>query len=809
MAALRHEQMLAAGNVTVAGLSGDADGQKPKRPVYGNKRKPRKEQDKATLATSEETAVEDQVPESPKPQEAKQAEPVKAPEAVKEPEPAEDNIADSWEEAAVADSWEDQVDEDGNVVESKATAPEVNGKKDGKPVKEEEGDEEDEEDDEDEDSEDESDEEEQKQSATQKLIAQKKAEAAQRREEEHQKALAARSADNLRSPICCILGHVDTGKTKLLDKIRQTNVQEGEAGGITQQIGATYFPLDAIKMKTAPVNKDDSFDFKIPGLLVIDTPGHESFTNLRSRGSSLCNIAILVIDIMHGLEPQTLESIRLLRDRKTPFIVALNKIDRIYGWNPTPNGAFQESLAKQNRAAQTEFKSRADQAILALKEQGLNSYLYYENPNFGRNVSIVPTSAHTGEGIPDMLMLLVKLTQDRMTEKLMYLSELECTVLEVKVIEGLGTTIDVILSNGVLHEGDRIVLCGTNGPIITNIRALLTPEPLKEMRVKSAYVHHKEVRAALGVKITAQDLGNAIAGSRLLVVGPGDDEDDLADEVMSDLEGLMSRVDKKAKGVCVQASTLGSLEALLEFLKTSNIAVTDINIGPVHKKDVMRCAPMLERAPEFAVMLCFDVKIDKEAEELAAELGVKIFSANIIYHLFDKFTAYQKELLELKRKEAAGSAVFPCVLRIIQIFHSRDPIILGVDVVEGSIRVGTPIAAVKVDEVTKEKTVYNLGKVLGTQTDYANSRTSIEQNHKSVDVVKKGQSGAGVAVRLEGATQQLFGRHIDEKETLYSHITRHSIDTLKSPAMKDDVTREEWQLIVKLKSVLPRFVCFC
>lgn len=188
-------------------------------------------------------------------------------------------------------------------------------------------------------------------------------------------------------------------------------------------------------------------------------------------------------------------------------------------------------------------------------------------------MSIVPTSAHTGEGIPDMLMLLVKLTQERMTEKLMYLSELECTVLEVKVIEGLGTTIDVILSNGVLHEGDRIVLCGLNGPIITNIRALLTPEPMKEMRVKSAYVHHKEVKAALGVKITAQDLSNAIAGSRLMVVEPDDDEDDLADEVMSDLQGLLNRIDKSGKGVCVQASTLGSLEALLEFLKTSKIPV--------------------------------------------------------------------------------------------------------------------------------------------------------------------------------------------------------------------------------------------
>lgn len=317
-----------------------------------------------------------------------------------------------------------------------------------------------------------------------RMDAQRKAEAAARREKQLADAKAAASKDNLRSPICCILGHVDTGKTKLLDKIRQTNVQEGEAGGITQQIGATYFPAEAIRQKTRVVDPKNEMEFKAPGLLIIDTPGHESFTNLRSRGSSLCNIAILVVDIMHGLEPQTLESIRLLRDRKTPFIVALNKIDRLYGWNPTPNGGFRESLNKQKKSVQNLFKDRLQETMLAFSEQGLNSQLFDENKNMSKFVSLVPTSAHTGEGIPDMLKLLVELTQNRMASQLMFLSSLECTVLEVKVIEGLGTTIDVILSNGILHEGDRIVLCGLNGAIATNVRALLTPQPLKELRVK-------------------------------------------------------------------------------------------------------------------------------------------------------------------------------------------------------------------------------------------------------------------------------------------------------------------------------------
>ncbi|KAG2038498.1 P-loop containing nucleoside triphosphate hydrolase protein [Suillus americanus] len=594
--------------------------------------------------------------------------------------------------------------------------------------------------------------------------------------------------DNLRSPICCILGHVDTGKTKLLDKIRQTNVQEGEAGGITQQIGATYFPLDAIKTKTA----DNSQEYKIPGLLVIDTPGHESFTNLRSRGSSLCNIAILVVDIMHGLEPQTLESLRLLRDKKTPFIVALNKIDRLYGWKETPDGAFQESLAKQKRSVQREFEDRVQKTILAFAEQGLNAVLYYENKSFARNVSLVPTSAITGEGVPDMIMLLVNLTQQRMSDRLMYLSELECTVLEVKVVEGLGTTIDVVLSNGILREGDKIILCGLNGPIVTQVRALLTPQPLRELRIKasSAYVHHKEVKAALGVKLVAPDLDKAVAGSRLLVVGPDDDEEALLDEVMSDLTSLLNSVDKSGRGVCVQASTLGSLEALLDFLKVSKIPVSGINIGPVHKKDVMRAASMLEKAKELAVILCFDVPVDRDTEKLAEEMGIKVFKADIIYHLFDAFTAYNNEIMEAKRRDAAPQAVWPCRLKIIAAFCKRDPIILGVDILDGTLRVGTPICVVTVDPTTQKKEIIDLGKV-----------TSLEINHKSFDIVKKSQSGGGVAVKIEHAVYEsgkMFGRHFSEKDELFSHITRQSIDVLKT-SFKADVSNEEWLLIKALK----------
>lgn len=723
---LRMKQMLEAGGAQVAGLASTSE-DKPK-PKFEKKRKGPQKQDVDLEAAAEKARQEAEAAAAERQRLAKEAEEAAAAAAATaaESKTTEESEGEDWEKMAegdVKDAWDADSDDDAAKASPDAVTkpnghteePKVNGgaskdtkvlsmRDSGPPSKERPIESESE-------SDEDSSEDDEEATATQRANQQRKAEAAARRKKAHEDALAARSKDDLRSPICCILGHVDTGKTKLLDKIRQTNVQEGEAGGITQQIGATYFPVDALQQKIAAVNQDGKFDFKVPGLLVIDTPGHESFSNLRSRGSSLCNIAILVVDIMHGLEPQTLESMKLLRDRKTPFIVALNKIDRLYGWKKIDNNGFQDSLAFQNKNVQNEFKTRLEQTKVAFAEQGFNSEVFYENKNMARFVSLVPTSAHTGEGIPDMLKLLVGLTQERMTASLMYLSEVECTVLEVKVIEGLGTTIDIVLSNGILREGDRIVVLGRDGPITTNIRALLTPAPMKELRLKSQYVHNKEVKASLGVKIAANDLDKAIAGSRLLVVKDDDDESDIEDEIMEDFQSLLNRVAKDKRGVAVQASTLGSLEALLEFLKQSKIPVANIAIGPVSKADVMRAGIMLDRAKEFAVMLCFDVKVEKEAQQYADDQGIKIFTADIIYHLFDNFTKHMKELQEQKKEESKALAVFPCILHTLSVFNKKDPIVVGVDVAEGVLKPLTPIAAVKTNPVTGVKDIITLGRV--------------------------------------------------------------------------------------------------
>lgn len=792
---LRLKQMLESGGTKVAALD---EPEQKKKPLYDDRKKRKKqiESQKEKEAREAEEAAK-KLEELRIAEEQAAAAAAEAEKARKDAEAkkGEDSAAEDWEAEAdeiegVKDSWDVDTDEEEErkatekkAREAKAAAEKSAAEKEAQAQEEDSESESDSED----DSEDDSSEDEQG-TATQRAEAARKAAAAERRKQAHEEALAARSKDNLRSPICCILGHVDTGKTKLLDKIRQTNVQEGEAGGITQQIGATYFPVAALEKKVAVVNKDNEFVFNVPGLLIIDTPGHESFTNLRSRGSSLCNIAILVIDIMHGLEPQTIESMKLLRDRKTPFIVALNKIDRLFGWKKIDNNGFEDSFRLQKQAVQSEFEERWTFVRTQLQEQGFNSELFFKNKNMSKYVSVCPTSAHTGEGIPDMIKLIVKLTQERLTNNLMYLSEVECTVLEVKVIEGLGTTIDVVLSNGVLHEGDRIVLCGNPEPIVTNIRALLTPAEMKELRVKSQYVHNKEVKAAMGIKIAADGLDSAIAGSRLLVVGPNDDEEDLMDEVMGDLAHLLSRVSKTGRGVSVQASTLGSLEALLEFLRVSKIPVATISIGPVFKKDVLRAGIMLEKAKEYAVMLCFDVKVDKDAKAYADEIGVKIFEADIIYHLFDKFTAHMKQLEEQRKEESKMLAVFPCVLKPVAVFNKKDPIVIGVDVTEGNLKMTTPICAVKKNPVTGVKEIIQLGRV-----------TSIERDHKQIQVCKRGQPS--VAVKIEGANQPMYGRHLEETDTLYSAISRKSIDTLKE-FFRNDVSQDEWKLIVQLKGLM-------
>uniref|UniRef100_A0A6B2KXC4 Eukaryotic translation initiation factor 5B n=1 Tax=Arcella intermedia TaxID=1963864 RepID=A0A6B2KXC4_9EUKA len=605
----------------------------------------------------------------------------------------------------------------------------------------------------------------------------------------------------LRSAICCVLGHVDTGKTKLLDKMRSSDVQGGEAGGITQQIGATFFPLQNIKEMTSKIeeNLKKQFAYKLPGLLVIDTPGHESFMNLRSRGSSLCDIAILVVDIMHGVEPQTRESLNLLRKRKTPFVVALNKVDRCYGWKAKAGSPISISLQNQEASTKLEFEDRVKATIADLAAEGLNAELYYKNKDLRKVISLVPTSALSGEGIPDLLLLLVQLSQNLMADKLLELSSLNCTVLEVKKTTGHGTTLDVILANGVLNQGDRIMICSLSGePIITTIKSILMPPAATELRVKSEYTCVKTARAAIGCKIDAPGIDNAVAGSPLFVINPGDDLEAYKKQVSSSLNYLNGKIEKSGVGVYVQTSTLGSMEALLEYLKEDcKIPVCGIRIGPVHKIDVMKASAMVERKKEYAVILAFDVEVTEEARVLAHKSGVRIFEAEIIYHLFDQFKEYTEQLKADEIAEVNKNViVFPCILRIIgkeMVFNKRNPIVCGVHVEGGILKLNTPIVVMPKPEKDEPQQKLELGIV-----------RKIERE-KGVEI-KEAKVGDEVSVEItvtdEKKQKYMYGRHFNETDLLYSQITREAIDALKTYYTELVLQRDVYDCIVQLKLVL-------
>ncbi|XP_030264994.1 eukaryotic translation initiation factor 5B [Sparus aurata] len=765
------------------------DSMPKKKPIYTRKKKP-------TTQTPEEVTS----PTSETPEPVAMETEVKTPAA--EPEVKVEAAVDDWE--AIATDEEKELKKVHIEVKEESTGQaQPAGSEEDEDEEDKDDDEEDEDDDDDEE---ESDEEAEKVEAT--SAGQTKRKAAKESEDESSESedddrtkeerlydrakrrIEKRRAENLknvdvdrlRSPVVCVLGHVDTGKTKILDKLRHTHVQDGEAGGITQQIGATNVPKETIEEQTRMVKNFEKDNLRIPGMLIIDTPGHESFSNLRNRGSSLCDIAILVVDIMHGIEPQTLESINLLKEKKCPFIVALNKVDRLYDWKKSPETDIVTTLKKQKKNTKDEFDERAKAVIVEFAQQGLNAALFYENKDPRTFVSLVPTSAHSGDGMGNLIALLVELTQTMLARRLAHCDELRAQVMEVKALPGMGTTIDVILINGRLREGETIIVPGVEGPIVTQIRGLLLPPPLKELRVKSQYEKHKEVSTAQGVKILGKDLEKALAGLPLLVAEKEDEVPVLRDELVRELKQTLSSIKLEEKGVYVQASTLGSLEALLEFLRTSKVPYAGINIGPVHKRDVMKASAMLEHDVQYAVILAFDVKVERESQEMADSLGVRIFSAEIIYHLFDAFTKYREDYKKAKQDEFKHVAVFPAKLRVLPqfIFNSRDPIVMGVTIEAGVLRQGTPLCV-------PSKGFVDIGVV-----------TSIEMNHKSVESAKKGQE---ICIKIEpipGESPKMYGRHFEATDIIVSKITRASIDALKN-WFRDEMQKTDWQLIMELK----------
>jgi len=556
------------------------------------------------------------------------------------------------------------------------------------------------------------------------------------------------SQPRLRQPIVVVLGHVDHGKTSLLDKIRSTAVAAKEAGGITQHIGASVVPADVIEKIAEPLKRVIPVKLTIPGLLFIDTPGHELFSNLRRRGGSVADFAILVVDVTKGFQNQTYESLELLRARKVPFLVAANKIDKIPGWEPHPDTPFIESYRLQGEQARRALEEAIyGKIVLSLSEQGFSADLFTRIKDFARTVAVVPVSAKTGEGIADLLAVLAGLAQQYLRKRLQYAEgPAKGSVLEVKEIPGLGTVVDAIIYDGVLKVGDIIVLNGKSGPIISVVRSLLMPAPLSDMRAKGVkFVNVDEVHAAAGVRIAAAGLEEALAGSSLIAARDEKEAKELAEALKGEVKELIFRRDQV--GVVVKADTLGTLEAMLEALKKYEVPVRLADVGNVSKSDVIEASFSGRKDKSLGAVLAFNVKVLPEAELEASSLGVKIFQDNIIYHLLDQYLEWRQKLKEEELEAKLNQLVRPGKFMIIPgyVFRRSDPAIVGVEVLGGVIRPGYPLITAKGREI---------GKIL-----------AIKDNDKNLDIAR---TGAKVAISIEGKI--MIGRHVDEGEVVYTDV---------------------------------------
>jgi translation initiation factor 5B len=552
------------------------------------------------------------------------------------------------------------------------------------------------------------------------------------------------TTQTLRTPIVAVLGHVDHGKTTLLDTIRGSAVSEGEAGAITQHIGATAVPLSTISEMAGDLVDPDDFD--LPGLLFIDTPGHHSFSTLRSRGGALADIAIVVVDVNDGFQPQTVEALDILRRTGTPFVVAANKIDTTPGWNPNDGAPIQSTYDAQSTAARSRLDSNLYEVIGDLSDEGFSADLYWRVQDFRNNIGVVPVSALTAEGVPDLLTVLMGLSQRYMRDEMAIDVDGPGagTVLEVKEAKGFGTTVDVVLYDGSVREGDTLVVGGQDGPIVTEVRALLQPRPLAEIRTESRFETVDSVGAAAGVKIAAPDLADAMAGAPVRVVRDGDREDVL-EEVRAELEEIA--VETEEEGVVVKADTLGSLEAMADALREAEIPILRAEVGDVAPRDV--AVAETAREPEHQVVLAFGVDVLANAERELDEGDVRLFESDVIYRLVEEYEEFVAERKRAQQETVLENIVRPCRFRVLEdhVFRQSGPAVVGVEVMTGTIANNRNV--VKWEEGEPNR----VGQLSGIQSQGED--------------VERARAGERVSVAIDGPT---VGRQIDEGDELWVEV---------------------------------------
>jgi len=577
----------------------------------------------------------------------------------------------------------------------------------------------------------------------------------------------------IRSPIVSVLGHVDHGKTTLLDFIRGSTIAAKEAGGITQHIGATEIPIDTIENICGDFINKLTIQKNIPGLFFIDTPGHEAFTSLRKRGGALADLAILIVDVNEGFKPQTYEALNILKMYKTPFIIAANKIDKIFGWETHENQSFSKSFRDQAPSVQLELDKQIYELVGILHKEGFQSERFDRISDFSSQISIIPISAQYGEGIIELLAMLLGLAQEYLTEQLKIEenSPAKGTVLEIKEEVGLGITIDTIIYDGILKKNDEIALMETGDVLTTKIRSILRPLPLEEMRdSKKKFKKVDEVVAAAGIKIAAPNLDNVISGSPLRVTKDGHAKE----EILQEMEDIT--IHTNDNGVMAKADTLGSLEALVNLLKGMDISIRTAEIGDVSKRDVINASIVQQEDPSHGVIIAFNVKLHPSAKEELDNSTIKLFSGNVIYQITEEYEEWIKEKEKKQRKKWLDAIIKPAKIRIIPklIFRQSKPAIAGIEVLSGTVKQGFSL-------------FNENGNIVGVIE-------SMQDKGDNLPSINKGQK---IAMAIKDA---VAGKDFEEGDDLYIDIPEKHYKILERE-LKDKLSEDEFETLNEVLTI--------
>ena len=563
----------------------------------------------------------------------------------------------------------------------------------------------------------------------------------------------------IRQPIVTVAGHVDHGKTSILDSIRKTAVAKGEAGGITQKISFTKIPIENIK-KRCPLIEKQGINLEIPGFLFIDTPGHAAFSHLRKRGGSLADIAILVMDINEGIMPQTAEVLEILKLNKTPFIIALNKIDNIGAWRKQSDN-LKQNIETQSSNAKMQFDEKLFTIIGSLYSHGFNAKPFYEITDFTKELALVPCSAKSGEGIPELIMMLCGLSQKFLKKNLVLGKDAKGVILEIK--KEKMEYAEAILYDGNLSIKDEIAIASFDRPILTKIRVLEEILPLS-----SKFKAVNEAVAANGIRMQLMNSQEVLPGMPFTVFK------DNIKEIEKEFKKETGKIRTDEKGIIIKADSLGSLEALMTLLKQEHVQIIKAGIGKINKKDLISAQTNLKNDSVNAIILGFNTEEDDEIKNM--DKGkVKIITHEVIYKLIEELLEFQKQKRnEIHREKLMSLAVLGKIKILHQyVFRNSNPAVFGVAVEAGKIKANVHLIDDNGNEIGKIKAVQDKGATL-----------------------EEANQGQEVAISMPGIT---FDRQLPEINYLYSDLSANQFREFKDN--KDLLSQDEIQTLQKIAQI--------